>query len=254
MARELLKDRLAEKLIDGITAGRWPVGSLLPKELELVEREGVSRHTVRAALEKLERLGLILRTPHVGTRVVSRGRAQTFDQELSTLSDLGRLAAHNPRRILDIREVVVSRELAQRIQCTPGDTLIRFSMIRTSAKKGAPPIAWTSEYVERDWTELVTEAPKRPEKLMIELIGELYGKTCVEVRQMIEATLLPEEAAANLRAPVDSPCLRILRRYVTARGKTLLTTVSYHPADRYAFNLTVRLNDVKGRIESDLGD
>ena len=109
MTRELLKDKLTEKLIEGISSGRYPVGSLLPKELQLVESEGVSRHTVRAALAKIERLGLIQRTPHVGTRVVSRGRVQTFDQELSTLSDLGRLAAHNPRHILDIREIVVSR-------------------------------------------------------------------------------------------------------------------------------------------------
>lgn len=69
MTRELLKDKLTEKLIEGISSGRYPVGSLLPKELQLVESEGVSRHTVRAALAKIERLGLIQRTPHVGTRV-----------------------------------------------------------------------------------------------------------------------------------------------------------------------------------------
>ena len=36
----------------------------------------------------------------------------------------------------------------------------------------------------------MAEAPKHPEKLMIELIAELYGKTCVEVRQSIEAKRL----------------------------------------------------------------
>lgn len=240
--RELLQDVLADKLIEGINSGRWPVGSLIPKEMELVAQEGVSRHTVRAALKKLELLGLIERTPHVGTRVLATRRTQSFDQELSTLSDLSRLATHNPRRIQDIREVVVSRELAERIQCPPGEILIRFSMIRTGAKHGEPPIGWTSEYVDRSMQELVTEAPKQPGKLMIELIAELYGKKCVEVRQTIEATTLGEEPAQNLGAPVGSPCLRIFRRYVTARGKTLLVTVSYHPADRYAFNLNVRLD------------
>ncbi len=240
--RELLQDILAEKLIQGINTGRWPVGTLLPKEMQLVEMEGVSRHTVRAALKKLERIGLIERTPHVGTRVLATSRTQSFDQELSTLSDLSRLAVHNPRRIQDIREVVVSRDLAERIQCPPGEIFIRFSMIRTGAKKGEPPIGWTSEYVDRSMQELVTEAPKQPGKLMIELISELYGKKCVEVRQTIEATTLSEEPARNLGAPIGSPCLRIYRRYVTTRGKTLLVTVSYHPANRYAFNLNVRLD------------
>ncbi|MDO5532252.1 GntR family transcriptional regulator [Sutterella sp.] len=242
MAKELLQDKLAQKLIDGIRSGRHPVGSLLPKEMELVETEGVSRHTVRAALSKLENLGLIKRTPHVGTLVVSRGKLQHFDQSLSTLSDLDRLAEANPRRILDIREIVVSRELGEQIQCPPGETYLRFSMIRLAKKRGEPPIAWTTEYVERAFQRLVTEAPKQPGKLMIELIGELFGRRCAEVRQTIEATTLTEEAAANLGAEVGAPCLRILRHYVTARGKTLLTTVSYHPADRYAFTLNVKLD------------
>lgn len=231
-----------------IASGQYPLGGFLPKELQLAEAEGVSRHTVRAALAKLERLGLIQRKPHVGTRVLSRGRAQTFDQELSTLSDLDRLAAHNPRRIYDIEEVVVSRELAERLQCPPGETFLRFRMLRTEAKPEALPIAWTSEYVDRSWQKLVREAPRRPEKLMIELIGEIYGKKCTEVRQVIEASSLPPEAAAWLKAEAGSPCLRIFRRYVSARGKTLLLTVSYHPADRYAFSLNVRLREKNGII------
>ena len=43
MTRELLKDKLTEKLIEGISSGRYPVGSLLPKELQLVESEGCTR-------------------------------------------------------------------------------------------------------------------------------------------------------------------------------------------------------------------
>lgn len=46
-----------------IWTGRWPVGSMLPRELELCKSEGVSRFTVRAAMKKLESAGLIRRTP-----------------------------------------------------------------------------------------------------------------------------------------------------------------------------------------------
>ena len=88
----------------------------------------------------------------------------------------------------------------------------------------------------------------------VQLFAELYGKTCVEVRQSIEATTLTAEAAANLNESEGTPCLRIRRRYVSARGKTLLITVSYHPGDRYAFNLNVRLDRQKQCVESDLMD
>ena len=76
MTRVLLKDRLAHKLTRAIASGLYPVGTLLPGEMELMKREGVSRFTVRAALAQLERHGLIRRTPHVGTRVISRGSTQ----------------------------------------------------------------------------------------------------------------------------------------------------------------------------------
>ena len=110
MQRELLQDQLAARLMHEIWTGRWPVGSMLPRELELCKSEGVSRFTVRAAMKKLESAGLIRRTAHVGTMVVSTGQAKSLNRELSSMSDLDRLASNNPRRILDIREFVVSRE------------------------------------------------------------------------------------------------------------------------------------------------
>ncbi len=243
MARELLSDRLAQRLMRRIKTGRYAVGEMLPSEPELAQAEGLSRSTVRAALAVLEKSGMIRRTPHVGTRVISKGKSQSFDQSLSSLADLDRLASKNPREILDVRECVVSRELAEKIQCPPGETYIRFSMIRQGQTSEDPPIAWTTEYVDREWQDLIAEARKSPELLMIEVIARVKGRHCTEVRQTIEATTLPEEAAKNLKSEAGAPCLRIFRRYVSAHGKVLLITVSYHPADRYAFNLNVRIDD-----------
>ena len=239
MTRVLLKDRLAHKLTRAIASGLYPVGTLLPGEMELMKREGVSRFTVRAALAQLERHGLIRRTPHVGTRVISCGSTQGFGQQLSTLSDLGRLASNNKRRILKVEEVVISKERADQIHAVPGETMIRFTMVRVGERAGEPPVAWTSEYVSRDRQELVTEAPAHPDILMIELIQSVYGDTCAEVRQTIEATKLPAEPAEALHAKEGEPALRILRRYFDPKGKVILITVSYHPGERYAFNLTI---------------
>lgn len=247
MQRELLQDQLAARLMHGIRTGRWPVGSMLPRELELCESEGVSRFTVRAAMKKLESAGLIRRTPHVGTMVVSTGQAKSLNRGLSSMSDLDRLASNNPRRILDIREFVVSRELSPRIGFPPGETLIRFSMVRTGSKPGDPPIAWTTEYVNRSWQRLVHEAPRHPEQLMIDIISGVYRKKCVEIRQVVEAMLLSEKAALHLEGLSGSPVRRITRRYLDVKGHAILTTISTHPADRYAFNLNVQIDPEGGR-------
>ncbi|WP_309406343.1 GntR family transcriptional regulator [Cupriavidus basilensis] len=47
---------IARDLTQGIRSGHFPVGSLLPTELELVAHDGTSRHTVRTALASVENL------------------------------------------------------------------------------------------------------------------------------------------------------------------------------------------------------
>lgn len=197
---------------------------------------------MRAAFAQLEHLGVIDRRPHIGTRVIAKPKLEVFDQRLSSYADLTRLADRNPRHIVDIREEVVSRELAKKIQCPPGETFIRFAMVRLGTKPGDPPIAWTTEYVSRHWQPLIEAAKASPETLMIDLIARVCGERCVEIQQVVEATVVSEEAAGPLKAKPGEPCLRIFRRYLNAKGRCILRTVSYHPADRYAFMLTLRVD------------
>lgn len=52
-------ERLRRELLNGISAGRWPVGGLLPTEAEITESFGVSRITVRRALHELRTAGVV---------------------------------------------------------------------------------------------------------------------------------------------------------------------------------------------------
>lgn len=155
------------------------------------------------------------------------------------------IVKHADADLLDIREAVLERPLSDELGRPAGDVCVRFSMIRTGSADGAPPIAWTTEYVRRDWIELIRAAKDFPHLLMIELIERLFRKHCTEVRQVIEAKALPEEGARHLNAATGSPALRIVRNYVDESGEILLSTVSYHPGDRYAFNLNARVPEHK---------
>jgi GntR family transcriptional regulator len=61
--------QLAELLEQEITGGRWQSGFRLPSEPELCEQFGLSRTTVRQALARLEKRGLIERLKGQGTFV-----------------------------------------------------------------------------------------------------------------------------------------------------------------------------------------
>src|SRR5215207_3397824 len=59
--------RVKKFLRDGLVAGRWPPGALMPSETELVAAFAVSRMTVNRALRELRDEGLVDRSQGVGT-------------------------------------------------------------------------------------------------------------------------------------------------------------------------------------------
>lgn len=72
------KDIVYKRLRANILSGKYPPMFKLPKELELAKELKVSRITVRPALEKLQKEGLIMRLPSKGTFVKGNAPENNF--------------------------------------------------------------------------------------------------------------------------------------------------------------------------------
>ncbi|NUA27317.1 GntR family transcriptional regulator [Cupriavidus basilensis] len=116
---------IARDLTQGIRSGHFPVGSLLPTELELVAHYGTSRHTVRAALAELQELGLVSRRKNVGTRVEACGPTKGFRPALASVEDLVQFGAAHLRVVQAIEEVTVSGAQALEPGCASGTRWLR---------------------------------------------------------------------------------------------------------------------------------
>lgn len=66
----------------GIVTGKFPAGSILPRDAELMDMYGVSRTVLREALKTLEAKGMVEARPKVGTRVAPKNRWAYFDQQV----------------------------------------------------------------------------------------------------------------------------------------------------------------------------
>src|SRR6478736_6688180 len=71
VARSSVVDAVADRLRNEILAGRLAPGTRLPSERELSLALGVNRLTLRAALARLEAMGLVTTRHGSGTEVVS---------------------------------------------------------------------------------------------------------------------------------------------------------------------------------------
>ncbi|MFJ9370008.1 FadR/GntR family transcriptional regulator [Nocardia sp. NPDC101769] len=93
-----LAAQVADQLREQLASGRWPVGSRIPGEQELVELLGVSRNTVREALRSLIHLGLL--EARVGDGTYVRGSS-----ELEAVL-LRRASGAQPADVVELRAVL----------------------------------------------------------------------------------------------------------------------------------------------------
>ena len=75
MVFTLKKDNLYQELRQEILSGHYAPESRLPNELDFCRQLGVGKVTLRSALEKLEKDGLVIRMPGKGTFVSGTGRS-----------------------------------------------------------------------------------------------------------------------------------------------------------------------------------
>ncbi|GEA15708.1 GntR family transcriptional regulator [Moorella sp. E308F] len=90
-----------EQIKEQILSGNWPPGSRLPSENELTKMFGVSRISVRSALQKLAILGLIQTRQGDGTFVADL----STDIYLNSLLPALALGKHDLLEILEFRKV-----------------------------------------------------------------------------------------------------------------------------------------------------
>jgi GntR family transcriptional regulator len=223
---------LARELAQGITRGRFPVGSLLPTEFELCDQYGASRYTVRLALAELQEQGLISRKKNVGSKVEASRATTGFVQSLSSVEDLVLFGATNFRAIHSIEEVIVDLALAKELGCVGGSRWLRVSSLRFDSKNRKRPVAWLDIYIDPAYADVAETARQYPNVLISSLIEARYGRRIARIQQIIDATAVPKTMAETLKAEPGSPALKIVRRYLDAANEAFELSVSIHPAGR----------------------
>ena len=133
-----LSDQLAEQIMDGTL----PEGTLLPSERELCQTHGISRTTVRQALQDLSRKGYCRAIHGKGTVVVRPQIRQELRSIYSFDEDMRRLGKQPETQIMDFVEIVPTGTVAARMQLPAGESVYRIMRLRLV--KDAPMLLETN--------------------------------------------------------------------------------------------------------------
>ena len=231
---------IVQSLTEGITAGRFPLGTLLPTEMELCAQFGTSRHTVRAALNQMQQLGLVSRKKNVGTRVIAITPTSNFRPSLASVDDLVQFGSAHVRKVQEIVTEEVGAALAADIRCETGTTWVRISSLRMDSADARLPVGWTDVYVEPAYREVAEMVRHLPGVLISSLIETHDGRRIEQIQQEIRAVTIDEPLATALQVPPGATGLKIIRWYFDGAGDVFEVSVSIHPAERFAVSMVLK--------------
>ncbi len=236
---------VAQALIDDIERGRYPVGSLLPPELSLCTHFGVSRHTMREAIRRLQERGLVTRQRGVGTEVRAARADTRYVQSTASIADLPRYVEDTRLVTHTSEDVIADSALAERLDCPVGQRWLHVAGFRYAGRSKLP-IALTHIYVNAAYGGIQKQIGTQRVPVYA-LIEKQYGEPVVEVRQTIRAVNLSPSEARDLKVKRGAAGLAITRRYVGRNGRVLEVACNVHPADRFSYSMSLRLQPPAGR-------
>ncbi|PKW16504.1 GntR family transcriptional regulator [Saccharopolyspora spinosa] len=236
MATRPMYEVIRDDLIDQITTGALPSESRLPSEKELAEQYGVSRMTVRQALDSLGRDRLVVRRRGSGT-FVAPPRARS--RRLNRLGPFSDDVAGNVDTVTTIelrREVLKPpSDIAKILGLGASDEAVQLVRLRT--------VDDTPAAVQDSWIPL-TIAPGLARSNLID--GSLYhtlaercGVAVSWADQEITAAPATNELARWLDVKVNAPLIEAHRTTHDEAGRTVEYARSW---TRPEFPFVVRLD------------
>jgi GntR family transcriptional regulator len=209
-------------------------GRLLPDELSLANRLGVSRGTVRAALLRLVSEGRLERRAGVGTRVVRR----STESAISAWRSFSREMQHHGVEVrmfrCELRELPAPAAVAEALRVPVGTPVQRLDRVR----------GWDELPVlhSRSWFHPRVRFPKdesfaRP---LYDLVAEVSGRSADRASEAFIAVAATAALAKDLRVKKSSPVL--LRRHTVfdTQARPLEFAEVHYVSERFTLTLDLK--------------
>lgn len=218
--------RVKQHLKDGLAAGRWPPGALMPSEAELVEQFGISRMTVNRALRELQAEGLVERSQGVGTfaaplhRVSSTLTIRDLHEEIEARGHRHHASVHLQRAER------AGAALAAQLGVPPGGRVFHTLIVH---HENHVPLQCEDRYVN---------PAAAPDYLSVDFTRttptrHLFEATALwRAQYSIEAARPTAQEAKLLAIARADPCLIIVRRTFTRSAPITIARLVY-PGSRY---------------------
>jgi GntR family transcriptional regulator len=224
----VLQDRIAER--------RYAPGEALPSEEDLAKLFGVSRVTIRAALETLNTLGLIERRQGAGTFVRELARPESWSVPIMDLAARSRMIVRTTTaHVVEFGFVPAPPHVRSHFQAQPDGLFQRAVRIRYMKSQ---PIMQVTTYIPENIGRQF--GPKDMEGASLYAILQRFGITFGSGEQLVTAAAADPVVAERLNVTIGAPLLKVVRIHVDTTGRPIQHFELLAPPATYELRMPLR--------------
>lgn len=234
-----LYQQIADRLRGELAGGVYRTGERLPTENELAGQLGVSRPTVRQALEVLTKEGLLVRVKGSGTFAAEPKVVHGSTSFISGYREECRKKCRTLRtRVLCLRVEEPEEQAADALRLAPGRRVTRLTRVRRLENAGSnAPVVYTTVYVPLDLF---------PDMCRMDFTDASFYEaldrqelSVVRASRRLEVVMPPAGVAEELEAGPFEPAVFITSTGYTKLGQAVEYSESYYPASRSSFQIEI---------------
>ncbi|WP_404470231.1 GntR family transcriptional regulator [Sutcliffiella horikoshii] len=220
-----------------IEAGFILPGENIPSEREYAESYGISRMTVRQAINSLVNEGLLYRKKGSGTFVSEKKIEQPLQGLTSFTEDMKKRGMTPTSKLIHFEVIPANSFISSELKISEYAPVYEIKRIRLA---DGEPMALETNYLSANLVKGLTEEEVKAS--IYSYVEEKLGLRITHAEQLIESVRASEEHEKLLFIEKDHPMLYIQRNTFLHDGTPLELVKSVYRGDRYKFQIKMERN------------
>lgn len=197
---------IREEIQRKILSKEWPDGARIPAEAEFCEIYGVSRITVRRALEDLQNAGYLEKIQGKGTFVRCKPMEQRLSKFYSFSEELRKRGLMEEATVLEMTRIPANQELADHLHIVTGKPVFRIVRIR---KSEVGPYALEKSYIPAERVPDLTAERINSDGLYKTMAS--MGFHVDSAKEVLRAVNVTSEQSKLLNVRIDAAAIALTR-------------------------------------------
>ncbi|WP_044212761.1 GntR family transcriptional regulator [Flammeovirga sp. OC4] len=225
--------QIEEELRKLIDTGEYDNGKLFPKEVDISNRVGVSRNTVRQAINTLVGEGLLERKKGVGTTVAKRKIGTKLSEWHSFTQEMSAKGIPFKNYLVEHDTVNAEALTAEILNIEEGKEIHRLTRLR--GDQTDPFVYFISWFHPR----VAFDQEEQFEKPLYDIIEEKFNIVLTKSSEELTAMLADKKLSELLKIEEGAPILFRSRIVSDPGGRVVEINHGYYRADRFTYQIEI---------------